>query len=92
MSSPHGDLEAFKSFETKPGEGFGILLGAMETHGLPVSLPPAPPYFRFADPGEAGRALVEAGFIQPQTRIVDQFWRHDILERAPGKKLDATSS
>jgi SAM-dependent methyltransferase len=65
----------------RPHEGFGIVLGAIEAHGLPVALPPAPPYFRFADRDEARRALDEAGFVQTQTRIVDQFWRHDIPSR-----------
>jgi SAM-dependent methyltransferase len=61
----------------RPREGFGIVLGAIEAYGLPVALPPAPPYFRFADAEEARRALGQAGFVHPQTRIVGQFWRHD---------------
>ena len=69
----------------RPREGFGIVLGAIETHGLPVALPPAPPYFRFADADETRRALEHAGFVQPQTRIVEQFWRHD----APDQVFDA---
>ena len=69
----------------RPREGFGIVLGAIETHGLPVALPSAPPYFRFADADETRRALEHAGFVQPQTRIVEQFWRHD----APDQVFDA---
>jgi ubiquinone/menaquinone biosynthesis C-methylase UbiE len=69
----------------RPGEGFGIVLSAIETHGLPVELPPAPPYFRFADADEARRALEQAGFVQPQTRIVEQFWHHD----TPDQVFDA---
>jgi ubiquinone/menaquinone biosynthesis C-methylase UbiE len=65
----------------QPREGFGIVLGAIEAYGLPVALPPAPPYFRFADAEEARRALEQAGFVHPQTRIVEQFWRHDTPDR-----------
>ena len=40
----------------KQGEGFGIVLGAITEHGVPdPSLPPAPPYFRFADAAETRR-------------------------------------
>ena len=65
----------------RPREGFGIVLGAIEAHGFPVALPPAPPYFLFADADEARRALEQAGFVHPQTRIVEQFWRHDTPDR-----------
>jgi ubiquinone/menaquinone biosynthesis C-methylase UbiE len=67
----------------KPGEGFGIVLGAIESHGdKSVALPPAPPYFRFADSNEARRVFEETGFVEPQTRIVDQFWQHERPDRA----------
>ena len=39
-------------------------------------LPPGPPFFRFADAEEAGRVLLAAGFVEPQTRLVPQYWRH----------------
>lgn len=61
----------------KQGEGFGIVLGAITVHGVPdPSLPPAPPYFRFADAAETHRVFASAGFIASATRIVPQFWRH----------------
>jgi SAM-dependent methyltransferase len=56
--------------------GFGILLRAVEAHGtLDVQLPPAPPFFRFSDPGEAGRILAEAGFTGLLTGTVPLVWR-----------------
>lgn len=70
----------------KPGEGFGIVLGAIAAHGDPgVKLPPAPPYFRFADAAEARRAFEQTGFVEPGTRLVDQFWRHE----TPDQVFDA---
>jgi|SRR5215208_804516 len=61
----------------KQGEGFGIVLGAITEHEVPdPSLPPAPPYFRFADAAETHRVFASAGFIASATSIVPQFWRH----------------
>jgi SAM-dependent methyltransferase len=66
----------------QPGEGFGIVLGAIAEHGDPgVMLPPAPPYFRFADPAEVHPVLLAAGFREPQTRLVPQAWQHDTPDR-----------
>ena len=66
----------------KQGEGFGIVLGAIAEHGVPdPSLPPAPPYFRFADAAEARRVFASTGFIASATRIVPQFWRHSTPRR-----------
>jgi SAM-dependent methyltransferase len=43
---------------------FAIVLKALEAHGnTQVSLPPAPPIFRFSDPGECRKALTQAGFV-----------------------------
>jgi SAM-dependent methyltransferase len=43
---------------------FAIVLKALEAHGdMQVSLPPAPPIFRFSDPAECRRTLTEAGFV-----------------------------
>jgi ubiquinone/menaquinone biosynthesis C-methylase UbiE len=93
----HAFREAFRVLKTggvfaftvwaapRPGQGFGIVLGAIEAHGVPAALPPAPPYFRFADADEVWRALKSAGFDEPQTRIVAQFWRH----KTPDQVFDA---
>jgi SAM-dependent methyltransferase len=54
---------------------FRIILGAIERHGTKVDLPPGPSFFRFADAEEAGRVLLAAGFVEPQTQLVPQYWR-----------------
>ena len=82
-----GGRLAFTVWATpRPGEAFGIVLGAIQQHGVPnVSLPPAPPYFRFADPAEVGRVFEDTGFVAPSTRVVEQFWRH----KTPDHVFDA---
>lgn len=70
----------------KPGEGFGIVLSAIEKYGIPnAKLPAAPPYFRFADEQEVKSVLVAAGFSQISTDIIPQFWRH----HTPDQVFDA---
>jgi SAM-dependent methyltransferase len=46
-----------------------IVDAAVEEHAVPVELPEGPPFYRFADPHEAARALVEAGFAAESVRI-----------------------
>jgi SAM-dependent methyltransferase len=66
--------------------GFGIVLKAIEQHGTTdVPVPPGPPFFRFSDWGESRRALVEAGFIQPEVLEVDQ----TLVLRAPDTPFHA---
>lgn len=66
----------------KPKEGFGIVLSAIEAHGVPnPNLPPAPPYFCFADEEEAKAVFLSAGFCNVSTEIVPQFWRHTTPEQ-----------
>jgi ubiquinone/menaquinone biosynthesis C-methylase UbiE len=46
---------------------FGLVLGAIQTHGaLNVPLSPAPPLFRFSDPAACVAALCAAGFVEPR--------------------------
>lgn len=53
--------------------GIGMVLKAIEKHGTTdVHVPPGPPFFRFSDWGESRHALLEAGFVQPEVREVDQ--------------------
>jgi ubiquinone/menaquinone biosynthesis C-methylase UbiE len=62
----------------KPEEaaGFGITLGAVQTHGnLRVPLPEGPPFFRFSEWAECARTLEAAGFVDPQIRKIPQTWR-----------------
>jgi ubiquinone/menaquinone biosynthesis C-methylase UbiE len=54
---------------------FRIMLGAIERHGTKVDLPPGPPFFRFADAEETGRVLIAAGFVEPKTQLVPQYWQ-----------------
>ena len=64
--------------EPKAGQGFGIVLNAIDEHGVPnTKLPPAPPYFRFADAKEARRVFSQSGFVEPSSQIVPQHWRHN---------------
>lgn len=70
----------------KYGEGFGIVLSTIEAESVPnPDLPPAPPYFRFADDDEVKSALEEAGFSEISTSIVPQHWRHS----SPDQVFDA---
>jgi SAM-dependent methyltransferase len=56
--------------------GFGITLGAIQTHGnMRVPLPDGPPFFRFSDWAESTRSLAAAGFIDPAIRKIPQTWR-----------------
>ncbi|WP_108883177.1 methyltransferase domain-containing protein [Anderseniella sp. Alg231-50] len=72
--------------QPNPGEGFGIVLSAIETHSAAyASLPPAPPYFRFANPDETAAVFTQAGFVEPATVTVPQYWRHT----SPDQVFDA---
>lgn len=58
------------------GDFFGFLMGTIQQHGdINVPLPPAPPFFRFADPDEAGSALKHAGFLDHQVKTIPIVWR-----------------
>lgn len=65
----------------EPGQGFGIVLNAIDKYGVPnTKLPSAPPYFRFADADEARRVFSQSGFVEPSTKIVPQHWHHNSPE------------
>ena len=62
----------------KPEEtaGFGITLGAIQTHGnMRVPLPDGPPFFRFSDWAESMRSLAAAGFTDAAIKKIPQTWR-----------------
>ena len=62
----------------KPEEtaGFGITLGAIQTHGsMRVPLPDGPPFFRFSDWAESVRSLAAAGFTNARLKKISQTWR-----------------
>jgi SAM-dependent methyltransferase len=55
--------------------GFAAILGAIQTHGaMEVPLPDGPPFFRFSDPKECVRSLIDAGFTDARTVMVPQVW------------------
>jgi len=67
----------------KPEEAvaFGIVLRAVQRHGrLDVPLPPGPSFFRFSDPEECRRVLLELGFRSPEVVVVPQVWRLGSLD------------
>jgi SAM-dependent methyltransferase len=56
--------------------GFALVLGAVQRHGrLDVPLPAGPPFFRFGDPQECRRTLLDVGFVDPEVRQIPQVWR-----------------
>lgn len=80
-----GGSLAFTVWATpRPGEGFGIVLGAIDAHGHPSNLSPAPPYFRFADAEEVRLVLEHVGFFEARTRIFQQIFYHDTPDRLFG--------
>lgn len=55
--------------------GFGIVLQAIEQHGVvDVGLPAGPPFFRFSDPAECVRCLEAVGFVHPEVRRLPLVW------------------
>jgi SAM-dependent methyltransferase len=63
---------------------FAIVLKALEAHGnTQVSLPPAPPIFRFSDPGECRNALTQAGFVDVSVVELALKWRAPSIEAIP---------
>ena len=58
--------------------GFGLVLGAIETHGrLDVSLPHGPDFFQFGDPEHLRAALAQTGFKDIEATTVSQTWRFE---------------
>lgn len=67
------------------GELFALVMGAIDRHGsFDVGLPPAPPMFRFADPGESEEVMRAAGFTGIETDTLVLEWRPP----SPGTVLD----
>jgi hypothetical protein len=71
-----GGRFAFTVWDTPDAAvGLGIVLRAVQTHGdMNVPLPPGPPFFRFSDRDESGRALVAAGFAEPTIVHLKPWW------------------
>ena len=54
-----------------------IVDGAIASHAVPVDLPEGPPFYRFGEPEECRRVLVDAGFAAESIAIetVSVLWR-----------------
>jgi SAM-dependent methyltransferase len=62
----------------QPGNGFGLMYGAIRAHAdMTVPLPEGPDFFQFSEPGLLDRALVESGLEEARSTIVDQFWEFE---------------
>jgi len=69
-----------------PGNGYGLMFGAIKQHGrLDVPLPDGPDFFQFSAPHALPGILGEYGFHAVEVRTVPQFWE---MPR-PGDLLDA---
>lgn len=55
---------------------YRIILDAVRRIGsLDVSMPPSPPVFRFCEPQECERVLIEQGFTQAKVDIINLSWQ-----------------
>ncbi len=73
---PGGKLALTVWAPPERGDGFAIVLRAIEAHGqMDVGLPEGPPFFRFADPAEGRRALEAAGFDPVSVTELPLVWR-----------------
>ena len=76
----------------KAAIGFQIILEAIETHGNPnVPLPPGPPFFRFSEPAESQRTLLEVGFANLQIVEIAQLWQLDSPDELFAAFYEATA-
>ena len=66
--------------------GFAMVLNAIKQHGTTdVASPPVASFFRFSDWKESRRALLDAGFVQPKVREIEQ----TLVLRAPDTPFHA---
>ena len=72
-----GGRYAFSVWAAPPlTEGYRIAFAAIEARGnMNVPLPPAPPFFHFADAPQSRAALARAGFTDVRVELVSQIWR-----------------
>ena len=62
----------------KPSNGFGLLYGAIRTHGnLDVPLPHGPDFFQFSHADKMKAALAESGLSNVEVIEVDQTWEFE---------------
>lgn len=69
-----------------PGNGYGLMFGALKRHGrMDVQLPNGPDFFQFSDPAALQDILRHVGFVDVHAGAVPQHWE---MHR-PGDLLDA---
>ena len=74
----NGGRYAFTVWSGPPEhEFFHLVNEAIAAHGAPVTLPPAPPMFRFADADEATAAMKAAGFHDVTVETLPLVWTID---------------
>ena len=75
---PGGRLATSVWEALKPTNGFGLLFGAIKSHGsLDVSLPHGPDFFQFSDEETLTAALAGVGFHAVSVQTVEQVWAFD---------------
>ena len=75
---PGGRLATSVWEAPKPSNGFGLIFGAIKSHGsLDVSLPHGPDFFQFSDQEKLAAALEGAGFHAVSVQSVEQVWAFD---------------
>lgn len=83
---PGGRLAVSVWERPAPTNGFGVLYGAVRSHGrLDVPLPHGPDFFQFSDPESLRAALAGRSLVDVATSAVAQVWRFE----AAGDFLDA---
>ena len=60
---------------TGPGPSRSSTAPSRDYGTLEVPLPPGPPFFRFSDPEESSRILLETGFQEPRIESLRLTWR-----------------
>jgi ubiquinone/menaquinone biosynthesis C-methylase UbiE len=59
----------------RPGNGFGLIFGAIKSHGdLSVSLPHGPDFFQFSENDKMTSALQDTAFENVTVQTVEQTW------------------
>jgi SAM-dependent methyltransferase len=72
---PGGFLAVSVWEAAKPGNGFGLLFGAIRKHGdLNVPLPHGPDFFQFSEPDKLKAAIQEIEFRDAAVETVEQTW------------------
>ena len=78
---PGGRFAASVWEAPQPGNGFGLLFGAIKKHGnLDVPLPHGPDIFQFSDHERMTSALEQTGFREVRALTVEQVWEMDNAE------------